>query len=468
MAYSELIKNFSRIRDYMREFYVYGFKSRSEFTGKSARSYDDERRRIESWLGDYMGFRQTPEGRNVFLSIDSRLTSHNPLYAAWKTKSFTDGDITLHFLLFDILHDPETVLSLKEILSALDRYAESFGAERVPDESTLRKKLKEYVDEGIIRTEKRGRIMYYRRAADASYGSKEVLDFFSEVLPCGVVGSFLLDKRMQQEKNGCEDTFAFHKKSDSDCGESSGKQQAAQEGGSAGQTVNSAGGSPAAEREDAPSDCFAFKHHYITGAMDSEILAALFDAMQEKRAVALKTVGRRSKKEAERQVVPLKIMVSAQSGRQHLLAYAPQQDRIISFRVDYILSVKPGEICETFDELREMLAGMQPHIWGVSTQGRSGQRLEHIEFTIRHDADEMFIPNRLRREKRCGTIERLSPDTLRFSADVYDASELIPWIRTFICRITSFSCSDKKLEAQFMADLEAMYEMYGLKGGEEP
>ena len=28
MAYKELIKNFNRIRDYMREFYVYGFKSR--------------------------------------------------------------------------------------------------------------------------------------------------------------------------------------------------------------------------------------------------------------------------------------------------------------------------------------------------------------------------------------------------------------------------------------------------------
>ena len=34
----------------MRDFYVYGFKSRDDYTKKSARSYDDERRRIESWL----------------------------------------------------------------------------------------------------------------------------------------------------------------------------------------------------------------------------------------------------------------------------------------------------------------------------------------------------------------------------------------------------------------------------------
>lgn len=28
-SYSELIKNFERIRAYMREFYIYGFKSRA-------------------------------------------------------------------------------------------------------------------------------------------------------------------------------------------------------------------------------------------------------------------------------------------------------------------------------------------------------------------------------------------------------------------------------------------------------
>ena len=49
-SYSELVKNFEKIRSYMREFYVYGFKHRSEYDKKSTRSYDDERRRTESWL----------------------------------------------------------------------------------------------------------------------------------------------------------------------------------------------------------------------------------------------------------------------------------------------------------------------------------------------------------------------------------------------------------------------------------
>lgn len=35
MAYSELIKNFEKIRSYMREFYVFGFKSRNGYDRKA-------------------------------------------------------------------------------------------------------------------------------------------------------------------------------------------------------------------------------------------------------------------------------------------------------------------------------------------------------------------------------------------------------------------------------------------------
>ena len=103
MAYSELIKSFEKIRDYMREFYIYGFKSREDFNKKSARSYDDERRRIESWLGGYMAFRRSAEGKNVFISVDNRSVPFNPLHNAWKAKSFTDKDIVLHFCILDLL-----------------------------------------------------------------------------------------------------------------------------------------------------------------------------------------------------------------------------------------------------------------------------------------------------------------------------------------------------------------------------
>ena len=413
MAYSELIKNFDRIRDYMREFYLYGFKSRNEYTRKSARSYDDERRRVESWLGSYMRFRQTPDGKNVFLSIDSRVSRHNPLYAAWKTRSFTDGDITLHFILFDILNDPNTALTLTDLSNRIDGYLADFPEPKTFDESTIRKKLKEYEEEGIIVREKRGKTIYFRRAEAAPDISADVLDFFSETAPCGVIGSFLLDKAKPHTGR------------------------------------------------------FAFKHHYITAALDSEILCSLFCAMEERKNVLLEVVRRSDSRTAKEQAVPLRIRISVQNGRQYLIAYVPRLERISTFRTDNILSVCPGEPCAQFDHYRQELDRLQLHLWGVSMQNNPGQPPEHIEFDVEYSEQETHIHRRLEREKRCGTVEKLSETRSRFRADVWDSKEVIPWIRTFICRITRFSCSNPETEALFREDLRQMYRIYGLEGGED-
>ncbi len=180
----------------------------------------------------------------------------------------------------------------------------------------------------------------------------------------------------------------------------------------------------------------------------------------------METINRYKDRITENHVIPLKIMVSVQSGRQYLMAYTPRFKRITSFRTDNIVSVKLNEKSERFDELQGKFEGMLPHMWGVSTQSRSGDRLEQVEITVRYADDEQHIRNRLEREKRCGRVEHIDKNTSRFRADVYDASELVPWIRTFICRITDIHFSNKILERQFKDDIAQMYALYGLGGDE--
>lgn len=412
-SYSELIKNFEKIRAYMRDFYVYGFKSRDDYQSKSARSYDDERRRLESWLGDHMSFVRTPEGKNVFISIDSRTIRHNPLYNAWKAKSFTDGDITLHFIIFDILHDPSVKRTISELLAEIDeKYLSGFQSPMMFDESTVRKKLKEYCEAGIIVAEKEGRKAYYRRTDSTDISDlNDVLHYFSEVAPCGVIGSFILDK------------------------------------------------------EESDTDAFTFKHHYITGAIDSGVLASLFTAMREKRVVTISNMSRRRDMPRRNRIVPLRVFISVQSGRQHLLAYLPEYNHFQSYRVDYLSNVKLEEPTPRFDELRAELDRMQSKMWGVSVKRNKGdaENLEHVEFTVKVEDNEEYIVGRLEREKRVGTVEKLDENTYRFSADVYDSSEMVPWIRTFICRIVKMKFSNRSIENQFKKDLEAMYWMYDVK-----
>lgn len=147
--------------------------------------------------------------------------------------------------------------------------------------------------------------------------------------------------------------------------------------------------------------------------MDSEILLRLLEAIGLKRNITLGSVNRKKDRITENHVVPLKIFLSVQSDRQYLMAYAPRLDRIISYRVDNIVSVRNDDVSDHFDELREILEKMQAHIWGVSTNSRSGHRMEHIEFTVRYRGYESYIHQRLEREKRCGTVEQLDPNTSR-------------------------------------------------------
>lgn len=410
MAYSELIKNFDRIRDYMRQFYVYGFKSRTEYDAKSARSYDNERRRVESWLGDSMRFRLTPEGKHVFLSMDSRAIRSNPLYNAFKARSFTAGDVTFHFYILDLLQNGEACTARQITDLFAEKYLSAFETDRQPDISTIRKKLKEYVALGLLQCRKQGRELLYSRSEDALALNAwaDALAFFSEADPLGVIGSTLLDKL------------------------------------------------------EPLSPCFRFKHHYMLHALDSQILLELLTAIGEHKTVALQYISPKTGRETTHTVCPLKIYISTQGGRQYLLCYHYRFKKLMFFRLDFLHRVTPTVEERRYDRYLAYVSKFQTDLWGTSTG--VDLTLEHLEMTIRFEEDEPFIPRRLEREKRNGSVEMLDAHTCRYTVDTYDASEMLPWIRTFTGRIVKLECSDENVTAQFYRDLDAVAALYGREG----
>ena len=405
--FSELIKNFERVRRYLREFLVYGFRTREEVGSRSARSYDNERRRLESWLGDFMSFRRTASGKAVFFAADSRQLAHNPLYAAFKARSFTDADITLYFLLLDLLEGAS--LTLAEVEEGLIRNYPSAFAESMPDASTLRKKLEEYAALGLTEKSRSGRTVRYRKGEDFPLEPwAEALAFFSEAAPCGAVGSFLLDLLPER-----------------------------------------------------PSP-FGFKHRHLTQAMESEVLCDLLRACREGREVEMRSFTRRGRGEKEQKVVPLSVFVSVQSGRRYLMAWNDSQKAVRSYRLDYTAEVRPGPIRPDVARLRQKLEDLRPRMFGVQT----GKEEREVSFTVRLLAGEGYVADRLRAEARCGRVENLGQGRWRFSAVVCNDEEINPWMRTFLGRLEDFRFSHRSTELRFRSDLERMYELYDVPEGE--
>lgn len=429
MAYSELIKNFDNIRGYMRDFFLYGFKTREEYDRKSARSYDNERRRIQSYLGSLISFRQTPSGKNAFISLEGRSVTHNPLYQAFKAKSFTNKDITLHFLLLDILSGNS--YSLKDILRIMDtEYLTAFQNPISFDESTLRKKLKEYEELGIVVSEKSGRTVTYRLSEDeiclTEY--KEAIRFFTEESPLGVIGSYL-EARMQAD---AEQTYPTGR--------------------------NDENGKRLPGKNDCAGEYLTFKNHYIMNAYDAEITELILQGIHEKRLLEITSFSRGDAGVKQQTVIPYKLYVSTQGGRNYLFCMDADNLRPYSLRVDYIQKGKVGEVCADHDRLLKVCERAGEHMWGVSCA--KYRRYEHIEMDILVGTDEAFIVRRLEREKRCGTVSKVDEETYRFSADVLDAYEMMPWIRTFFGRIKVIRCDNEDVKNQLKIDMVKMLKQY--------
>lgn len=421
MAYSELIKNLDTLRTYVRSFYIYGFKTREQFFGKSPRTYDDEKRRLENYLEGYMTFRPDENGKVTFLSINSRHTTHNPLYKIFKAKSFTAMDISLHFMLMDIFADGSKK-TLNQLLDEInDIYLNDFYSEILPEESSLRKKLKEYEELGLISSEKDGKTMlYFRNPMTDLDGLEDAMSFFSEIAPCGVIGSFLFDKLPGHVQK--------------------------------------------------KSEVFQFKHHYITSSIESDFVEQVFEAIMEHRCLTIEQRRTDDDRTFPNEVIPLMIYQSTQGGRLYLMAYRTKGKYFLALRFDYIVGISTGGVYAGFDQKRTEFEELRKHIWGVALKQNKKNNeptTVHVTFRVHFEEEEKFIYQRLLREKRCGTVTLIDDNNAQFDADVFDPQEIIPWARSFICRITFFDCSEKDIVHRFFADIRKMNRLYSGESGED-
>lgn len=407
-GFSELIKNFGKTRDYVRDFFIYGFKVRNEFDRKSARTYDDEKRRVESWLGDFIKYDTDKRGKQVCISVDSGHISENPLYKAYYSKSFTDNDIKLHFLLLDILSDGKP-LSLRDIT---DRLTNDYG--EIFDEQTVRNKLKEYSAEGIFITQKQGKTAMFSLSPDtpeglfAQYeGLSDAVKFCSESAEFGVIGNSLL------------------------------------------------------KSADMKNDLFLIKHNYIVHTLEDEILLKILKCIEGKKLISFLNFGKR-KNESEITGIPLKIYVSSQTGRRYLIMYHTQLRRMSSYRLDFIKSVKPLGDCPDYDLYADMLRRNEKNCFGVSFGCRKdGRNVERFRMLLHIDEkNEDFVIERLKREKRCGEVSKVGDDLFMYTAEVFDANELMHWVKSYIGRIVFVDCDNENLIKKFRHDIMRMYRIY--------
>lgn len=409
--FKELIKSFPKTREYIRDFFIYGFKTRNEFNYKSQRTYDNERRRLESWLGPYVRKDHVHNGSNISLAIDSNLLDINPLFQVWKTKSFTDNDIMLHFLILDLLQDGRQMAAEEITDSLLIKYGVLF------DTQTVRRKCNVYETEGLLNKKKTGKKIFF-------FIDSTITDWI-------------------KSNNAIFDALAFY------------------------QMTGNFGiiGNQLLEQFDLKNQSFRVKHSFFVHTLEDEILLKILNIMNKKTVARLEIKGSKTNRISTITCVPLQIFTSTRSGRRFLCVYVNKARRFTCFRLDSIKKAipieKPDYDSIYYDELRKKLDRNRKQVWGVSFQGNENHHTDKLTMTIHIiEPNENYIIERLKCEGRGGTVTKKEQNVYQYETEVFDCNEMLPWIRTFTGRIISLECTAKSVEQRFYQDLQIMYKIY--------
>lgn len=406
--FQELIKNFSKSRNYVRDFLIYGFKSRDDFSAKSGRTYDNERRRIEAWLSEYIRTDYSRRGKTISLALGSHLLGVNPLYRIWKSKSFTANDMMLHFFFLDLFRENAAYTAEALTNRILEDYSVLFESQLV------RKKANEYVKDGILRSHRDGRRLCYSMAPTLQEKLPlllpKLLDgvrFCQLAAPLGFVGSTILDN----QKTG--------------------------------------------------NDLFLVKHGYYGFTLEDEILFTLLKAMREQRLILITNQSTKTDRREKITLAPLKIFVSTRTGRRFLCGYQLRNRRFSTFRMDHIQEVKEQDRFPAYDYCREKLSKNMDSCYGVSFGDDHTMDTIRLTLSIREGAED-YVLQRLRREGHGGTVAHVGKDTYTYELTVFDGNEMMPWIKTFTGRILSFESNNQQLRQKFYRDMQIMFQMYDI------
>lgn len=397
----------------LRLFLIYGFFSKREIAvrnGIKEITYDKYKLTIHNLIdnGKFRSYTNDNREKVIYIHADYTRQAGNPLYSIWEGKSITANDLWYLFAITDVLAREGRVLSAGEIT---DRLAAYDG--RSIEAQTVRNRLSELDELGVVQAERAGKMVHYRledpwleKLRQEELNRLYALTaFFQHVIPVGVPG-YHLNRRLSRLTGNFT------------------------------------------------PEPFLFKHLHPAHAMDDESLLAILQAIGERWSVRfdLQMMDNEVVRFKSIPFVPMKLIDDVWQGRRYIAGYDLEMSRYWCFRLDKMYRVEPTERYDSFEEGLKALTALLAGSWNV-VMPADGKEPDRLVMQLRIDsAREFYVLDRLKSEGKQGTVRQIERDLFEYSIEVHDATEMLPWVRTFTGRIAGIQCSNPAVAHQLTED----------------
>ncbi|WP_186841473.1 helix-turn-helix transcriptional regulator [Acetobacterium fimetarium] len=487
-AFQNDIKHYDNIRDILRFLYMYGSYSKEELVknklAKSISSFYDTKQRIENYIdGEFLQKHKSTEkgsGKKYRFMYDPFICPVNYLAETYQNCSYVIGDFIFYFCLMQAFTDSEfrqlpyeyvndaeygeiddcmafnheftlneLITTIQLVFDANQELLENCNQVLCNDEQSeliftmprVRARINELTDLGIlIRTQKDR----YRLADDIfqNFDANELQDiqlmtqYFYNCSVITVPGFYLSSTIAEySQANFISETDAFFNKQE--------------------------------------NPVFFYKNHRLQNVIDDDITWAILDAIHNRNVIQY-SYRNKSTESKTFTVLPIKVVIDLQYGRQYLFAYDYDFKGFNIQRIASISDIKPSkavtanqkyEFASNAKEYKDIhvLYDEQYHahmknVWNIARSDSPSTVLIHFCFPA--DVYEKNL-SRLRSTCHCGTITELRGNKVDYTSTVQCESELVPWIKSF----GSFATVDKHMNPnlydKMKSDWEEALKLYG-------
>ena len=228
---------------------------------------------------------------------------------------------------------------------------------------------------------------------------------------------------------------------------------------------------------------FLFPQPSIQNTMDDNILWNIFESIDKLSPIEFNYKNQNNEIDKV-EAFPIKVIIEKQYGRHYLYAYSYSHSNFAkddyrarsyqTYRIDNIFNlktIKKGEdkfeflttknAAPTYDEIDSLYKMHNGNLWNVtfSLEHDFTKVLLHFNFPI-DEVSRLYA--RLELQKRHGIITKISDTKYDFSIEVQSEYELKPWIKSWGNRVTVDQDTNPELYKQIMNDREEALKLYGI------